>query len=284
MRNEETVEAIGGLAEQPGSSEAIDRRRPDSLLRMQNAALELLSGGGSLTAVLDLIARGFEAIEPGIHCTILLCDDGRLHGGVAPSLPAEYNAAVEGLAIGHGVGSCGHAAHTGRPMVVRDIASHPYWEAGRALALKHGLRACWSTPILSRDHEVLGVFAVYHEVPYEPRGSDFELVEAATHIAGIAIERKPERPGAAEQQPRARRGGPAQGCVPGHARARAAQPAGAAAYGAAPAVDALARCRDRRAGARDHRAADLAARPPRRRLCSMCRASPAAPSRCGASG
>jgi PAS domain S-box-containing protein len=167
-----------------------DRRRIESQLETQNRALEALAAGCSLEDVLACVAHGVEAQTVGARCSIMLVHERRLRTGAAPSLPREYVAAVEGLAIGPGVGSCGDAAHAGRPMVAVDIAKHPNWEGGRQLALLHGLRSCWSTPILSRIGEVLGVFAVYHDRPYEPSPEDFRIVEAATLIAGIAIEQR----------------------------------------------------------------------------------------------
>src|SRR5262249_28012470 len=138
-----------------------ERGRNQSLLEMQSRALEVLASGGSLGEVLDCIASGVEGQEPGARCSIMTVRDRRLWAGAAPSLPPDYVAAVHGLAIGPGVGSCGHAAFTGRPMVAADIATHPNWEAGRQLALAHDLRSCWSTPVVSRTREVIGVVAIY---------------------------------------------------------------------------------------------------------------------------
>ncbi|HEX4510245.1 MAG TPA: GAF domain-containing protein, partial [Burkholderiaceae bacterium] len=167
-----------------------DRRWSESLLETQNQALEALAAGGPLPGVLDFVARGVEAqLGRGARCSILLVEDRRLFAGAAPHLPAEYMAAIEGLAIGPGVGSCGHAAYTREIMVVDDIATHPNWEGGRQVALEHGLRSCWSTPILSPAREVLGVFAVYNDRPYHPGPRDLQVADAAAHIAGIAIER-----------------------------------------------------------------------------------------------
>jgi PAS domain S-box-containing protein len=158
-------------------------------LDAQSRALEELASGSPLKEVLDFIARGVEVQDPEAPCSILLVQNRRLWSGAAPSLPAVYMAAIDGVAIGPGVGSCGHAAHTGETVVCADLATHPNWEAGRHVALAHGLRSCWSMPILSRAREVLGVFAQYRRHPYEPVPKDFQRVAAAIHIAGVAIER-----------------------------------------------------------------------------------------------
>ena len=87
------------------------------------------------------------------------------------------------------VGSCGTAAFRKQSVIVSDIAGDPLWADYRHLALQYGLRACWSTPILSDAGEVLGTFAVYCHEPASPRPSHLKLLEMATHIAKIAIER-----------------------------------------------------------------------------------------------
>jgi diguanylate cyclase (GGDEF)-like protein/PAS domain S-box-containing protein len=117
-------------------------------------------------------------------------DGANLRFGAAPSLPEEYNQAVDGLPIGPNVGSCGTAAYRKELVVVSDIAVDPLWVEGRDQALAAGLRACWSLPIFSTRGDVLGTFAMYYDAPRTPEKEDIELIERATHIAGIAIERK----------------------------------------------------------------------------------------------
>ena len=72
---------------------------------------------------------------------------------------------------------------------VVDIATHPAWDDYRALALPSGLRACWSSPIVSSAGAVLGTFAMYFREARGPDERELHWVERATHIASIAIER-----------------------------------------------------------------------------------------------
>jgi GAF domain-containing protein len=74
-------------------------------------------------------------------------------------------------------------------VIVEDISTHPYWEGFAQFALPHGLRACWSTPILASDWTVLGTFAMYYREPRGPNGSEVEWVDAATDLAAVAIGR-----------------------------------------------------------------------------------------------
>lgn len=134
--------------------------------------------------------------KTGVLGSILLLDkDGKtLRHGAAPSLPELYCAAIDGAEIGPKVGSCGTAAYTGRPVFVSDIDTDPLWEDFRDLALSCGLRACWSTPIITSNRKILGTFAMYHREPREPTVRDLALVELVTQTAALIIDRKRAEP------------------------------------------------------------------------------------------
>src|SRR5438876_5658573 len=98
---------------------------------------------------------------------------------------------MENLPIGPCSGSCGTAAYRGSAVIVSDIATDPLWEVPehRAAALSHGLRASWSNPILSSDGKVLGTFCIYSRETRSPSEQDLGVMEKATHLARVAIER-----------------------------------------------------------------------------------------------
>ncbi len=168
------------------------RRLAEMRSASERAVLELLAAGAPLAAVLDRLARSYEEIFPGTLCSILLLDeDGKhLRHGAAPSLPEAFCKAVDGAEIGPAVGSCGTAAYTRQVVVVEDIASDPLWQDYRALALPHGLRACWSIPVISSQDGVLGTFAVYYRQPQGARPEEIAALEHGAHFAAVAIERQ----------------------------------------------------------------------------------------------
>jgi diguanylate cyclase (GGDEF)-like protein/PAS domain S-box-containing protein len=168
-----------------------DRKRAQALAAGQAELLEFVAGGAPLPEVLGRLAGFVEEHGEGVLASILLLDrDGlRLRHGAAPSLPASYCEAIDGVAIGPSVGSCGTAAYRRERVRVSDIATDPLWADFRDLALDAGLRACWSTPILATDGALLGTFALYYREARDCGTDDLELVEVATHVAGIAIER-----------------------------------------------------------------------------------------------
>jgi hypothetical protein len=162
------------------------------LMAEHRALLEQIARQAPLAEVLDGMARCIEDLAPEqVLVSVLLADpDGRhLRHGAAPSLPGFYNEAIDGIATGEGVGSCGTAAHRREPVVVTDIATDPFWADFRDLAGRAGLAACWSTPILARDGSLLGTFAMYHRVPRVPQDSDFALARMFAGTAALAIER-----------------------------------------------------------------------------------------------
>lgn len=159
--------------------------------QFRSQVLEMLAHDAPLADILLAIVQGMEAERPTMLCSILLMTPDGMHlsNGASPSLPDFYLAAIEGLAIGPMVGSCGTAAWTGQRVVVEDIQSHPYWTAYRALAERAGLRACWSQPICAAHGQVLGTFGMYFDTVQAPFPQDIAQIEAAAHLAAIAIER-----------------------------------------------------------------------------------------------
>lgn len=166
------------------------RKRNEELLAGQHEILLGIAAQQPLEESLERIARLHEALNPGALCSLLLLDaDGRhvLHGA-APSLPEGYNRAIHGQEIGEARGSCGTAAWRGERVIVADIATHASWADYKDLALAHGLRACWSTPVHGSQGEVLGTFAVYYRLPREPSAEELAEIDRMLPIAGIAIE------------------------------------------------------------------------------------------------
>jgi GAF domain-containing protein len=156
----------------------------------QSRVLQKLASNAPLSDILERLVLLIEAQAPGMLCSVLLLseDGDHVRHGAAPSLPQAYVQAIDGAQIGPKNGSCGTAMYRGEPVVVTDIASDPLWEDYRELAMANGLRACWSTPILSGRGKVLGSFAMYYHEPRTPTGEEAGLTEVATRIAGLAIE------------------------------------------------------------------------------------------------
>jgi formate hydrogenlyase transcriptional activator len=152
--------------------------------------LRLILAGAPLAEVLTIIAQLVESRGDGILCTIWLPDDqGRqLHCAAAPSLPG-FITNVGSMLIGPKGGSCGTAVYRKEPVYVTDILNDPVWDHYRHLLLPYGIRAVWSRPLFTSDGKVLGTFAIHYRDARSPDAIDLQLIENASHIAGIAIER-----------------------------------------------------------------------------------------------
>jgi diguanylate cyclase (GGDEF)-like protein/PAS domain S-box-containing protein len=174
-----------------GASHGIDAQfRGEQLAAGKRDVLAAIAAQQSLPEILERICRLYEQTHPGALCSLLLLDAAGQHliHGAAPSLPAAYNDAAHGLAIGEARGSCLTAAYRREPVVVADIANHPYWAEFKDIALSHGLRACWSTPIPGSDGEVLGTFAVYYREVREPGVEELASIDQMLAITRIAID------------------------------------------------------------------------------------------------
>ncbi len=167
------------------------KKRDELLLSTEKQILEMIVSNAALPDILEKIVLGIESLSRETIASILLLDsDGvHVHYGAAPHLPKSYNDALEGAPIGPSAGSCGTAMYKKQAVIVSDIETDTLWDDYRELARAHGLRACWSTPIISTDGKTLASFAMYYRTPRVPESDDFRLIERATSLAGIAIER-----------------------------------------------------------------------------------------------
>ena len=187
----DTTGQVAGILVQ--GSDVTERRTAESLRDAQRRVLEVAIRDTPLEETLSTLIRTVEEHSTaGVVASVLLTDKQRRHlrHAAGPGLPDAYNEAIDGIAIGPTVGSCGTAAFHKKPVYVSDISNDPLWNDFRDLALSHGLKACWSTPILTGTGDVLGTFAMYYREPRKPTPKDLELVDFVTRSAALVIERK----------------------------------------------------------------------------------------------
>jgi len=160
------------------------------LLAAQLDALSEVISGAALNDVLGTLLKVVEsASDTGVLGSVLLLDGDRLWHCAAPSLPDDYNAAIDGIEIGPTVGSCGTAAFRREQVIVEDIQRDPLWADFRELAAAARVRACWSTPIFGVHGDLLGTFAMYYPQPQRPTNSDLALIDVLVRTVAMAIER-----------------------------------------------------------------------------------------------
>src|ERR1700682_2777209 len=155
-------------------------------------ALKMILIGVPLIDVLTSVALLIEAHTQGALCSVFLLDEDGVHlrYAAAPKLSDEYRIATDGVSIGPHVGSCGAAAYLRQPVFVSDVLSHPHFANFKDLIVRTGMRASWSSPIMSHDGRVLGTFGMFYREVREPGPTEIQLIDYASRIAGIAIEQK----------------------------------------------------------------------------------------------
>lgn len=164
----------------------------EELLKAQNLALEKLATGKLLPEIFDALTLGAEQIVDDACASILLLDNSgsRLFDGSSPSFSQSMKNAFHGMIIGPLEGSCGTAAYSKKLVLVEDISTDPRWKKFKDFAHSHGLKSCFSAPIINSDGNVLGTFALTFTKPTLPSETLVEIIQSSARIASLAIERK----------------------------------------------------------------------------------------------
>ena len=163
----------------------------EPLLVAERRTLEMMANGASLSEVLNDLCAAMDAHAPPVASMVCLMDPGgkQLLPCAGPRISEAFTAAITPWPIGPNRGSCGTAAFMKQRVIISDISNDRRWpDEARDLALNHRFCAAWSEPLISKDGEVLGTFCVSYAEPRIPNNQDLELIEAASHIALIAIE------------------------------------------------------------------------------------------------
>lgn len=167
-----------------------DRKKAEALLAGENIILQMVAMARPLNAILEEICLLFDSISVTSMSSILLLDGDRLKKGAGPNMPGEMFSTLEWLKIGPAVRSCGTAAYRQEQVIVSDIETDPLWKSSREMAMRHGVRAGWSTPIFSSEHRLLGVFGNLWRTHLTPTSIQLQMIDSMTHLASVAIERQ----------------------------------------------------------------------------------------------
>jgi formate hydrogenlyase transcriptional activator len=173
-----------------------DRKRIEALRAAEKRTLEMIADGASLKDILNELCSSIDVEASPVISTVLLMDpDGkRLWHTAGPLVPRAWLPAISPVLVSPNSACCGAAAFSKKRVIVADVATHTNWpDEFKVLAIKNGIRAAWSEPILTKDGEVLGTFALYSSEPRIPTDAEIKLIEAAGHLALIAIERQRSR-------------------------------------------------------------------------------------------
>ncbi|MDE3271830.1 sensor domain-containing diguanylate cyclase [Pseudoalteromonas sp. G4] len=160
--------------------------------RRFNHLLSVLALSADIQPFLATVISSVEEFLPGCKVSILTLnrETNTLHSGANNNLPDFYNDAIEGVEIGENIGSCGAAAYLNKAIIVEDINTHPNWQPFLELTKKANLHACWSVPFCDSHSNVMGTFAIYHHQPKSPTEIEREIVNVASLITSVAMEKR----------------------------------------------------------------------------------------------
>lgn len=155
----------------------------------QSSILEKVATGKPLEAVLLQLIKLIESVLPDSTGSILLLGPDKIHisHSFAPSMPTYYNSALLGQSIRPNFGTCGTAMYSQKRIITEDLTKEPAWQNYLQLVLPLGLKACWSTPIISAEHQVLGTFGIYYRECRAPLEFETAILDSASHMAAVAI-------------------------------------------------------------------------------------------------
>jgi PAS domain S-box-containing protein len=165
--------------------------RLTGLLDAQQRVIEQIAFSAPLEVCLVTICEQIELLinSPDVKCSILILEGKQLRHVAAPSLTVAYSEAIDRIEISPEVFSCGTADYLQKQFIFGDIETNPLWKEYKDIALAHGIKACWSTPIMSSVGAILGSFVLYYTRPILPENNQLSLISRFTHLSGLAIEK-----------------------------------------------------------------------------------------------
>jgi len=194
LRREPLFDQTGAVVQWFGTGISIESRKRKELLgQAEKRVLEMIGDGASLREVLDQLCSAIDVyVAPSVTTVLLMDASGKqLWQAGGPRVSREWISAIIPVSIALDAGLCGTAAFLKERVIVPDVATEPNWpDQFRDLAIRNGIRAAWSEPILTKNNEVLGTFALYSHDSRVPSEEDLAIIEGAGQIARIAVERK----------------------------------------------------------------------------------------------
>ncbi|PXK73550.1 diguanylate cyclase domain-containing protein [Klebsiella variicola] len=151
--------------------------------------LNALMSGLSFESFGAYLCQRISEIFPELYPSLMRIDcQLTLRSWAVSSLPDAYNQHIDGLAPREGMISCGTAVARKIPVRTSNISEDPLWQDFKHVALSFNLHACWSYPILQRDGNIGGTFALYSTVPGQPTAFHERIVQACIMLCALAID------------------------------------------------------------------------------------------------
>ncbi|MCE9663965.1 EAL domain-containing protein [Halomonas sp. M5N1S17] len=160
-----------------------------SLLEAQQGVHELIAQQAPLEQTLEAIAHWIGIQFPGAVVAFMRFDPARCSLSLFPNhrFSRNYSERLQNVPIGSAAASFGAAAYLRRQVITEDIQTDSRWERFRSAASAEGLRACWSSPVVTAKGDLLGTFGTYYHASSAPSELSKRRLRQAAALVALAI-------------------------------------------------------------------------------------------------
>ena len=167
--------------------------KAESYQKAQQQILHLISVDAPLDEILKRICLMAQIHYPAVKACVMLKVGQKLKIASAPSFSKQFHSALANIDIDDNVVSCGTAAFNTKLVITKDISSDKSWQGYAEAVLTEQLLACWSLPMVTREHKILGTFALYCKESRAPNSEELELLSSCCRYAANAIARTEQK-------------------------------------------------------------------------------------------
>ena len=152
--------------------------------------LKLLMDNVPLAEVLNAIVQYVHDADKQAFCTILLFNhnDKQIRFGTIPEMLKMSVDNLSAFDLNTSFPVCAPTLQSGNRTIAKSIHSNLPCVRCKYIASKTGMVSCCSEPIISSTGKMIGVFSIFHQIPYEPSHHDTKVINQLARLAGIAVE------------------------------------------------------------------------------------------------
>lgn len=171
-------------------NEVTKKIQEENLKNQTQKILELIAQDKSIETISTKIIKIVETHFKDCMASILVLDkeDEALNKLSILNLSKEFTSYTKNLTLKSKIASFDADAFLKKEIRVSNINNNSLWEDQREIAIKKGLKACWSIPILSATKQILGIFTIHSRQSRKPSDEEKEIASDMSYLASIAIE------------------------------------------------------------------------------------------------
>lgn len=182
-------------------AEIAERKQAEDALRVVKDELEVqvedlrrlhdmsvsLTGKLDVGSVLEEVLSAAMSVQGTDLGVLSLCDTER--GGLTVKVNSGFDEVInDGQWLTSGAVICGTCYEQGQRLVIEDVEAEPAFAAYREIARIVGFRASHSTPLFTRNGNIIGVLSVHFRQPHRPSEREMRLIDLYARMASDIIE------------------------------------------------------------------------------------------------